>query len=252
MSDEDDFFGGGSKAASFNGRPVIKHGGIVDRIGKRVQKREYTTDGSLGALKFYPGTTDPIWQKPITLLTDVRDPAIPNDDGRRTIYFEGAKRKALMDAMRAVGHRGDPVLGDWMALEYYADEPGRGASPKKLYRGEYAVNPNPQARGQFYVPADADPASFTQPVAVIPPQSQTVPAYAPGQPAFGNPNQPAAQTWDQQVAQGGPAPAFAQATPAAAPAANWPPAGSAPVQETQPQPVAAGAGGPVALERPWG
>ena len=121
MSAAADFFGGSSKSASFDGQYPIKHGGIIDRIGAPVQATEYVRPGSglVGKPKFYP-SGDPVMQLPITLLTDVRDPAIPNDDGRRSIYFEGEKRKALKDALRQAGMR-EPILGDWMALEYYAD-----------------------------------------------------------------------------------------------------------------------------------
>ena len=246
MSDSDDFFGGSSKSASFDGQPGITWAGVIDRIGAKVQKREYSPNGTLGALKYYPGTTDPIMQLPITILTDARDPAVPNDDGRRTIYFEGAKRKALIDALKANGLRG-PVLGDWMSLEFYATEQGQGSSPKKLYRAQYAINPNPSARGAGYVAPDTDPAALTQPITPHVEQNRTVPAYAQGQPNFGNPNQPAAQ-----------ASPFTNGAPQDNPANNWPPAGAvpaaaqAPVQETQQQPVAAGAGGPVAQGRPWG
>ena len=238
MSDEDDFFGGSSKSASFNGQPGISWGGIIDRIGSKVQKREYTTDGSLGALKCYPGTNDPIWQKPVTLLTDARDPSVPNDDGRRTIYFEGAKRKALIEALKAAGLR-NPVLGDWMSLTYYADEQGRGAQPKKLYRAEYAINPNPAARGANYQAPDAAPAA----------QSDSF--FSGGQQQA----QQAAQSQQAQPFGGGAAPinasqpAWPNTNPAASPAANWPPNGAAPAVQAQPEPVSAG---PVADGRPWG
>lgn len=266
MSESDDFFGGGAKSASFKGQPGITWAGVIDRIGSKVQKREYTGDGSLGALKCYPGTSDPIWQLPVTILTDVRDPAVPNDDGRRTIYFEGTKRKALQEALRAAGLRG-PVLGDYLALQFYATEQGKGEQPKKLYRAQYSVNPNPNARGEGYVPADAPPAASPQ---------QAVDFFGGGQQQA---QQAQAQpTWDQQVQNSGPAPAFAQSAPTPVPAqaaqspfapvgapapqaANWPPAGATPapavpaqaVAPQQPapapqaQPATAGAPG-----RPWG
>lgn len=236
MSESDDFFGGSSKSASFAGQPGIAWGGVIDRIGSKVQKREYSPNGELGALKFYPGTQDPIWQLPITILTDARDPAVPNDDGRRTIYFEGSKRRALIDALKVAGLRG-PVLGDWLSLTYYADEQGKGTQPKKLYRAEYAVNPNPNARGASYQAPDAAPAAQSD--------------------GFFGGGQQQAQQRTQPAQNAGP---FTNGAPQDNPANNWPPAGSipapaavaAPVQEPQPQPVAAGAGGPVALERPWG
>jgi hypothetical protein len=256
MSTAADFFGGNAKSASFDGQPGIKWFGIVDRIGAPIQATEYVRPGSglIGKPQFYP-SGDPVMQLPITLLTDVRDPSIPSDDGRRTIYFEGEKRKALKTALRQVGAR-EPILGDWMSLEYYADQQGQGANPKKLYRSEYAINPDNSKRGAGYFPPDADPAAVAQTVAPVVPQAQTVPAYAPGQPNFGSPAQPAAVGWTEQNQPGQYQP-FQAAPAAESPANNWPPAGSAPaaaaapVQETQPQPVAAGSG-PVAMNRPWG
>lgn len=223
MSTAADFFGGNAKSASFDGKPAIKHAGIVDRIGAPVQATEYVRPGSglVGKPQFYP-SGDPVMQLPVTLLTDARDPAVPSDDGRRTIYFEGEKRKALKTALRTVGAR-EPILGDWMSLEYYADQQGQGAYPKKLYRAEYAINPDQSKRGAGYFPPDGDPAAVAQPVAHHVPQAQTVPAHAQAQP-----------TWDQQVAAGGTAPAFAQPAAAASPFAPvaqtqeaWPPANGA-------------------------
>lgn len=258
MSAAADFFGGNAKSASFDGQPGITWAGIIDRIGAPVQATEYVKPGSglVGKPKFYP-SGDPIMQLPITLLTESRDPSIPSDDGRRTIYFEGEKRKALKDALRAAGAR-EPILGDWMSLEYYADQAGQGANAKKLYRAQYAANPDQSKRGAGYFPPDADPAAVAQPVAAVVPQAQAVPAYAPGQPNFGSPAQPAVAGWPNT-------------NPAASPANNWPPAPAAQAQPPaaqgnwhapgdvhasqdvgyeQPQPVAAG--GPVAQGRPWG
>lgn len=223
----EDFFGGNAKSASFDGKPGINWHGIIDRIGEQVQATAFTgKPGVIGAPLTYP-SGDPVMQLPITIVTEVRDPAVPNDDGRRTIYFEGEKRKAMKRALQAAGVRG-PAVGDWLSLTYTADQQGQGSNPKKLYEADYQVNPNKSAGGFFQ--GGQQQAQQAQQAAAAP--VVTAPVTSPFQAA------PAAES----------------------PASNWPPAGSipapaaaaAPVQETQPQPVSVGAGGPVALERPWG
>ena len=104
-------------------------------------------------------------------------------------------------ALATAGVRG-PAVGDWLSLTYTGDDPhSQGASPKKLFRAEYAVNPNKTAGGFFGEQAAA-------PVQAAP-------------------------SWNQQVAQAGPPPAFAGQVvpPAAAPAAAASP--FAPVAQTQ-------------------
>lgn len=256
----EDFFGGNAKSASFDGKPGINWHGIIDRIGEQVQATAFTgKPGVIGAPLTYP-SGDPVMQLPITIVTDVRDPAVPNDDGRRTIYFEGEKRKAMKRALQAAGVRG-PAVGDWLSLTYTADQQGQGSNPKKLYEADYQVNPNKAAGAGFFQGG----------------QQQAQQAAA-------------APSWDQQVSQAGPAPAFAQGPaispfePVAQNQDNWPPApaaqaqpgfsttaqpngpngngthgapnfagnpGAAPVNTAAPaEPVAAG--GPVAQGRPWG
>lgn len=247
----EDFFAGNAKSASYKGAAPITWHGVITRIGEQVQATEYNAQDpkTPGAPKFYP-SGDPVMQLPITIQTDVRDPADPSDDGQRTIYIGGDKRRALKMAFQAAGTRG-PKVGDWLALTYTGDDPNsKGNTPKKLFKADYAVNPNAGAAGFFQEPA---------------------PAQAAPQPTF-QPPVPAAPSWNQQVAQAGPAPAFAGQVTAPAAAASpfapvadngqapWPPAQaqqSAFVQAAAPeiaamQPAGAQPDQPLAAARPWG
>jgi hypothetical protein len=144
------------------------------------------------------------------------------------------------------------VLGDWMSLEYYADQQGQGANPKKLYRAEYAINPDNSKRGAGYFPPDADPAQSPRRTRVVPqgpsrptrPASRTSAHLRSPQPGWTEQNQPG-QPVPERRAAGQPGQQLAARRRSA------PAAAAAPVQETQPQPVAAGSG-PVAMNRPWG
>lgn len=238
----EDFFGGSAKSASFRGAAPIAWHGVITRVGEPVQATEYNSQDPTkpGKPKFYPGSSDPIMQLPITIQTDVRDPAFPDDDGQRTIYVSGDKRRALKEAFRAAGVRG-PKVGDWMAMTFVGTDPAskNPDNPKKLYKADYAVNPNAGAAGFFNEPAAAPTP----------------------QPNFGNPAQPAAQNFGGGAAPVGNIqgqPAWPNTNPAASPANNWPPAGQQPPAQAQPpaqeqQPVAAGAGASNgAPQRPWG
>lgn len=248
----EDFFGSGAKSASYRGAAPITWHGVVTRVGEPVQATEYNSQdpSKPGKPKFYPGSNDPIMQLPITIQTDVRDPASPDDDGQRTIYVGGDKRRALKEAMRAAGVRG-PKVGDWLAMTFVGTDPQskNPDNPKKLYKADYAVNPNAGAAGFF---------------------SEPTPQAAP-QPTFQPPAPVAAPSWGQQVAQAGPPPAFAGQVvpPAAAPAAAaspfapiagdtatnapWPPAQAQSAAAAQPVTVGApDQGQPLAPQRPWG
>lgn len=242
----EDFFAGNAKSASYKGAAPITWHGVITRIGEQVQATEYNAQDpkTPGAPKFYP-SGDPVMQLPITIQTDVRDPADPSDDGQRTIYIGGDKRRALKLAFQAAGTRG-PKVGDWLALTYTGDDPqSKGNTPKKLFKADYAVNPNAGAAGFFQEPT---------------PQAVPQPTFQPPAPA-------AAPSWSQQVAAAGPPPAFAgQVVPAAAPAAAsspfapvaqtqeaWPPAQAQPAAAAQPVTVGApDQGQPLAAARPWG
>lgn len=259
----EDFFGGNAKSASFDGKPGINWHGIIDRIGEQVQATAFTgKPGVIGAPLTYP-SGDPVMQLPITIVTDVRDPAVPNDDGRRTIYFEGEKRKAMKRALQAAGVRG-PAVGDWLSLTYTADQQGQGSNPKKLYEADYQVNPNKAAGAGFFQGGQQQAQQAAQHQPPAPQFQQPAPVQNAGPFTNGAPQDNPANNWPPA----GSIPAAAQAQPGFSTTAqpngtngNGAPAapsfagnpGAAPVNTAAPaEPVAAGAGGPVAQGRPWG
>ncbi len=113
MSEIDDFFAGGNKSASFDGPIGTSVAGTIVRIGSRVQATDFKT----GELKFYDKErTQPIYQVPIDLQTDQRDPAKPGDTGVRVLFVGGLKKTALVRAMRDAGFQGAPQVGNWVQM----------------------------------------------------------------------------------------------------------------------------------------
>lgn len=192
----------------------------------------------------------------VTLQTELRDPANPADDGKRTVYLRGAKKPkddggksslcAVLEAVKATTGSGNLAYGGKLTLQYSGDGPAtnRGFNPPKYYQAwyeppamvleqpaEHKAPPAPPAAPQFGSPAD----NGGQPA----PQWATgAPAAAPGAPpAAAPPAQP-------QIPGTAPAPAAAPpaaAAPAAAPA--WGQQAAAPVAPpAAPAPAAAPAG----------
>lgn len=167
----DAFFGGSSKSAKFQtiGETV---GGPITHIGAEQQQTEF---GSGKPLFWDNG--EPRTQLPITVQTNLRDAADPNDDGQRTFYVKGEMKKAIAAALRAAGAK--MALGGVLTVTYTGDEPTKGF-PKKLYTATYA----PPAPGAGFFEEQAAPVqAVAQPVAVAPqpaPQPQPIPAAQPG------------------------------------------------------------------------
>lgn len=127
--------GGGTRSAKFE-RPGDKVSGEILSVDT---KQQTDLDGN-------PKTWDngdPMWQVVVVLQTDERDPADPEDDGRRAVYLKGSAKyastaKATADALRAAGVKTlEP--GGTFALAYTGDgEPTkRGFSAPKLYQAAY-------------------------------------------------------------------------------------------------------------------
>jgi hypothetical protein len=130
----DSFFGGSAPSAKFSKIGDEIEGEIVDVLAQQ-QQRSFKPDG-LGDLLYWDDGK-PRMQLPVCIQTEQRDPAIEDDDGVRTVYLKKALKKAVGEAMKKVGHRGDPVIGDWLKIQFYAEEENGTPNPTKQYRAKY-------------------------------------------------------------------------------------------------------------------
>lgn len=131
---------------SSGGPPTFKFEAIGDTISGVILKVERTqqTDFQTGELKFF-SNGDPMWQYVFHLQTDLRDPAIPDDDGVRRVF---AKNNGFKAARAAISdHRPTPeqVIGGRFAMRHTAvgTPPKPGLNPPKLFEAEFQPNPNP-------------------------------------------------------------------------------------------------------------
>lgn len=93
-------------------------------------------------IKGTPKTFDdgnPMQQVVITLQTDLRDPAINDDQGLRKLYVKGQMQAAIRDALRAAGARLE--AGGILAVQYESDKPAEkvGFNATKIYRAQYVA-----------------------------------------------------------------------------------------------------------------
>ena len=103
LDDLDRMLSGGAPGAFKKADPVGSiFEGTVTEIRDKQEQREYRKDGSLGPVKTYDNG-DIMWQIPVVIKTDRRDPSIPNDDGSRTLYLKGKLLGALKQALREAG-----------------------------------------------------------------------------------------------------------------------------------------------------
>lgn len=105
----DVLMGGGSGApgAKFpRTAPGTTIGGRIVAKPEARQEREFDRNNpGGGAPKFFP-SGDPIMGVVVTVQTDLRDPSIEDDDGRRRLFIEGKRLKtAVKDAVIASGSK---------------------------------------------------------------------------------------------------------------------------------------------------
>ncbi len=145
----------------------------------------------------------------VTLQTELRDPANPADDGKRTVPLSGSKKAESQSRMAAVLGAVRQATGGtqlqfhgWLALQYVGDgvPTRRGFNAPKLYIADYR-------------PPAMDLDKSMPPVAP-PVQQQSTPQQADPWAV----NQGPGPGWAQQNQQ--PAPQQQQPAPAAQPAAN--------------------------------
>jgi len=155
-----------------------------------------------GEVETWP-SGDPIEQLLIPLYTQLRDPAIEDDDGQRTLYVKGngrALREALKEAISAAGARGAEIGG--VLTVQYSGGKGVEGDPKQ-YRAQYQ-RPTPETL-QIVQQINGQQAQTAQQGFLQGGQPQQP---APAQPNWGAPP-PVSPAWGQQ-AQPTPQPAQAQ------------------------------------------
>lgn len=180
--------GGGIPAATF---PQL---GFVIRGTVESWETTQQTDFDSKAPLFWDDGK-PRLQVVVTMQTDLRDPEITDDDGKRKLYVKGQMQVAVRDAIKAAGRPGLEV-GATLAVQFASEEPSqkRGANPKKVYRAQYAAPVLDLSGGADLI---GTPLATTvsqpsqQPAPPAPPAADMIPAAAPAAPAA--PAQPASQ-----------------------------------------------------------
>ncbi|GGY29875.1 hypothetical protein GCM10010363_07950 [Streptomyces omiyaensis] len=202
--DADDFLmgGGGAPTAKFP-MPGTTVSGRITQKPTVEQQRDIKTGDS----KFW-SDGNPMMQLVVTVQTDLRDPTIDEDDGRRRLFVKGVMKNAIADAVRMAGARGLEV-GGTIAVTYTHDGVAkeRGMSPPKQYTATYT----PAAQAALHTP---DPGT-TAPQQYAPPPA--APAPAPAAPPVGLSPQQYAAAQQNPATQALLAQQQAQAANAAAP-----------------------------------
>ncbi|QYC55142.1 hypothetical protein SEA_BOILGATE_62 [Mycobacterium phage Boilgate] len=171
MSDDvTGFFNSGVPSAKFKNQGDTVGGRIVEEP-RLEQQRDYDT----GAPLTYDDG-NPRMQLVITLQTDLRDPAVPNDDGQRRLYVKGAMKAAIGQALRVAGVKKPEVGGDLhVTYTHDGEQKNPRLSPPKQFSAVYTP-PSPAAAFFGNEPAAPQPtAAAPQPTAAAP-QPASVPA----------------------------------------------------------------------------
>ncbi|MBT2449444.1 hypothetical protein J7F03_20600 [Streptomyces sp. ISL-43] len=208
----DDFLMGGG------GAPTAKFPMPGTSIGGRITERptvEQQRDIKTGDKKFW-SDGNPMMQLVVTVQTDLRDPAIEDDDGRRRLFVKGQLKNAIADAVRLTGARGLEV-GGGLAVTYTHDgaASGPGMSPPKQYTATYTAaataalhTPDPGAQAPApapqYAPQPAAQPYTAPPVAAAP--APALPGFTPEQIAAAMANPATAALIAQQQAAAAAAP----------------------------------------------
>lgn len=173
-----------TKSASFKGQfPVRWEGFVEDAVKNPAYEYDPSKPNNRGAQKFWDDG-NPVENLWITLLTDVRDPQIDGDDGRRVLVLDSKnKADAVIQAVQESG--ADFEKGGHLTIEWYGYDPA-GKNPDnlpKLYRALYRGPSLNSALGvqQAPAPAPAAQGGWAQ-AAAHPPVPQ-----APAAPAWGAP-----------------------------------------------------------------
>ena len=122
---------GGVKAAKFDTLGATVIGTIAD-TPKAVQMTKFQSDD----LDFWP-SGDPKMQIIVTIQTDDRDPADPQDDGRRRLYIIPRMMQQVREAVVRAGGKG-LAIGGRIAVKWVSGT-GKGEGNAKQYAADYAA-----------------------------------------------------------------------------------------------------------------
>lgn len=188
------FFSGGAKGITWPDEPPASVTGTIEAVHPPEEILDPKDDKPTGK-----------YQIRIMLATDLRDPAIEDDDGRRTLYVKSWMRGAVGDALRKAGEK-EPRVGARLTVTFtHTEAPDRpGLSKSKHYVAEYVPAAN-AAAGQFLnsgEPAATNGTAGPQRPASIPeaawaamdPVTKAVVAAAATPPAPAGPQRPASIT----------------------------------------------------------
>lgn len=164
----DDFLmgGGGAPTAKFPTPGTVVTGRITQKPTVEQQRDIKTGDN-----KFW-SDGNPMMQLVVTVQTELRDPSIDEDDGRRRLFVKGVMKNAIADAVRNAGARGLEV-GGTLAVTYTHDGVAKqmGMSAPKQYTATYTPaavaalhtpDPGQAAPQQYAPPVAAPPAGLSQ------------------------------------------------------------------------------------------
>ena len=140
-------------------------GGMITEPAAMQQQRDFTS----GELKVWTDGGAQM-QLVVTVQTDLRDPEISEDDGRRRFYVKGELKKAVAQAVR-VARADGLAVGGILTVTYTGDgtASGRGMNPPKLYSATYTAPTAAAAASFLKAPAPAaDPWNPAEPAAPAP------------------------------------------------------------------------------------
>lgn len=134
IDDIENFFGGGgAPAISFKSNKgewvvgiILEKPDIQNQIDVQTKKVKTYEDGK------------PKKQAVLTILTEMRDPEIEDDDGKRRLYVKGNMTFELKKTLKEMGVRA-PVPGGKIAVRWVGEKPTGQIQPMKLYEVRYAA-----------------------------------------------------------------------------------------------------------------
>lgn len=151
----------GRGAKSFfdaNSQPGASVSGVIDLIEK-TQYRDYNTKQP-----GYWNDGKPMEQIHVILQTQLRDPSVDDDDGRRSVWIKGwgVQLGAFRAGMRLAGMQHAPRKGDRMTATFTGFDPKskNPQNPAKLY--EYVFEPANSVNGLVNQPQQPAQPAFQQ------------------------------------------------------------------------------------------
>lgn len=175
---------------------------------------------------------DPKMMSVVTLQTELRDPANPADDGKRTVALAGSKKPesysrlaAVLAAVKAATGASGLQYGGTLTIQYVGDgvPSQRGFNPPKQYQAWYQPPsmvldqpvehkaPPPAPPAPAFATNAGPPPAWAQPAPAAPPAlAQPVMSTATGQPVVHQqqiPPPPAGIGYEQQIPPVAPPPA---------------------------------------------